>query len=93
MNRLKIYCWLLIGLGLVTLFIGTAMILSVPYAAADALAEAIQGAKSSEDVRSRIVEYYHSVSTIHFLLFCGPGIAVLILAALGLKDIKQLSRN
>ena len=69
------------------------MILGVPYTAADTLAEAIQGAQNSDEVRSRIVDYYRSLSTIHFLLFCGPGIAVLILAVLGLKDIKQLSRN
>jgi hypothetical protein len=93
MHRVKIYCWLLVGLGLIIFFVGSAMIISVPYTAADALAESIQGAHNTDEVRSRIVDYYRSVSMIHFLLFCGPGIAVLILAALGLKDIKQLSSN
>ena len=69
------------------------MILGVPYTAADALAEAIQGSQNIEEVQSRIVDYYRSVSMIHFLLFCGPGIAVLIIAALGLKDLEHLSRN
>ena len=93
MQRVKIYCWLLVGLGLMIFFIGTAMILGVPYTAADALAEAIQGSQNIEEVQSRIVDYYRSVSMIHFLLFCGPGIAVLIIAALGLKDLEHLSRN
>jgi hypothetical protein len=86
MNGLRIYCSLLLVLGLFIAVLGLAEAYALPYVAADALAEAVRGARNDDEVRSRIVGYYNSTCTNRLVIVGTPGLAIMVLAVLSLME-------
>ncbi len=93
MHSLKLYAAFLLAPGLFVILLGVALAHAVPFAAAEAIEEAIRGAQSSDEVRSRIAEYYLSHSTLRLLLFAGPGVIIAALAGLCLRHISRIENE
>lgn len=88
-NRLRLYCFLIIAFAGFAALVGFAYGVAVPYTAADALEEAIRGAQTPDEVRSRIVDYFSSTTVNRLMLFVAPGLAAAVTAAIALWELSR----
>lgn len=86
-NRLRLYCILIIAFAGFAACVGFSYCVAVPYTAADALEEAIRGARTPDEVRARIADYFSATAVNRLLLFVMPGLAAAITAALALWEL------
>ena len=86
-NRLRVYLVLVIGLAGFSAFVGFSVSIAGPHIAASALEEAIRGAETPDEVRSRIADFYSSRTVNSLLLLIAPGLAAAIVAALALYEL------
>ena len=86
-RRLLVYLIAVIGLSGFSAFVGFSISVAGPYTAAEALEEAIRGAETPDEVRSRITDYYSSIRVNRLLLLGAPSLAAAIVAALAIYEL------
>lgn len=92
-SRIRLYCYLIVAIAVVSAFIGLSNVVVGPYMAADALEEAIRGARTSDEIRSKIAHYFSSTALNRLILLVGPGVVIAVTAALALWELGGQDRS